>query len=158
MDDAIAEIRPKADPNAGHSLQAEDVLHVEQAIAASGEDARRIDATRYPQPVIEPEGGFTIEREDAVLQPLSLDSFAQVREYVSRYRVEYSLTDPQGKTLIDKQAVELRRGVLKFNPMIDVTRAERDAYIAEHRLPFHPLVARGDAETPALYLGVRRGE
>jgi phosphoadenosine phosphosulfate reductase len=38
---------------------------------------------------------------------------------------------------------ELRRGVLKFNPMIDVTRAERDAYIAEHQLPFHPLVARG---------------
>lgn len=38
---------------------------------------------------------------------------------------------------------ELRRGVLKFNPMIDVTRAERDAYIQEHDLPFHPMVARG---------------
>lgn len=29
---------------------------------ADGEDARQIDAERYPQPVIEPEGGFTIER------------------------------------------------------------------------------------------------
>jgi phosphoadenosine phosphosulfate reductase len=38
---------------------------------------------------------------------------------------------------------ELRRGVLKFNPMIDVTRDERDAYIREHDLPFHPMVARG---------------
>ncbi len=38
---------------------------------------------------------------------------------------------------------ELRRGILKFNPMIDVTREERDRYIAEHQLPFHPLVARG---------------
>lgn len=38
---------------------------------------------------------------------------------------------------------ELRRGVLKFNPMIDVTRDERDAYIKEHDLPFHPMVARG---------------
>lgn len=38
---------------------------------------------------------------------------------------------------------ELRRGVLKFNPMIDVTREERDAYIREHALPFHPMVARG---------------
>ena len=38
---------------------------------------------------------------------------------------------------------ELRRGVLKFNPMIDVTREERDAYIREHQLPFHPMVARG---------------
>ncbi|MDB5977531.1 MAG: phosphoadenosine phosphosulfate reductase [Nevskia sp.] len=38
---------------------------------------------------------------------------------------------------------ELRRGILKFNPMIDVTREERDLYIREHQLPFHPLVARG---------------
>jgi phosphoadenosine phosphosulfate reductase len=38
---------------------------------------------------------------------------------------------------------ELRRGILKFNPMIDVTREERDLYIREHQLPFHPMVARG---------------
>lgn len=41
------------------------------------------------------------------------------------------------------QVFEERRGILKFNPMIDVSRAQRDAYIAEHRLPFHPLVAEG---------------
>jgi phosphoadenosine phosphosulfate reductase len=40
---------------------------------------------------------------------------------------------------------EERRGILKFNPMIDVTRQERDAYIREHELPLHPLVARGYA-------------
>jgi len=38
---------------------------------------------------------------------------------------------------------EVRRGIIKFNPMIDVTKAERDAYIREHDLPFHPLVAQG---------------
>lgn len=38
---------------------------------------------------------------------------------------------------------EVRRGIVKFNPMIDVTREERDRYIAEHQLPFHPLVAKG---------------
>ncbi len=38
---------------------------------------------------------------------------------------------------------EERRGIIKFNPMIDVTRGERDAYIAEHSVPFHPLVAEG---------------
>ncbi len=38
---------------------------------------------------------------------------------------------------------EDRRGIIKFNPMIDVNREERDAYIREHDLPFHPLVARG---------------
>lgn len=41
------------------------------------------------------------------------------------------------------EVFEWRRGILKFNPMIDVTRAERDAYIGEHQLPFHPLVAEG---------------
>jgi phosphoadenosine phosphosulfate reductase len=39
--------------------------------------------------------------------------------------------------------LEERRGILKFNPMLDVTKAERDAYLVEHRLPFHPLVAEG---------------
>ena len=38
---------------------------------------------------------------------------------------------------------EERNGIIKFNPMIDVTRDERDAYIEEHQLPFHPLVAKG---------------
>lgn len=38
---------------------------------------------------------------------------------------------------------EDRRGILKFNPMIDVSREERDAYIREHDLPFHPLVKQG---------------
>lgn len=38
---------------------------------------------------------------------------------------------------------EERRGMIKFNPMIDITREQRDAYIREHDLPFHPLVAEG---------------
>lgn len=40
---------------------------------------------------------------------------------------------------------ELRRGILKFNPMIDVSLEDRDTYIREHDLPFHPLVAKGYA-------------
>jgi len=43
----------------------------------------------------------------------------------------------------DLQIFEERRGIIKFNPMIDVTREQRDAYISEHDLPFHPLVADG---------------
>ncbi|HSW12760.1 MAG TPA: phosphoadenylyl-sulfate reductase [Solimonas sp.] len=38
---------------------------------------------------------------------------------------------------------EERRGILKFNPLIDVTREQRDAYILEHALPMHPLVEKG---------------
>jgi phosphoadenosine phosphosulfate reductase len=43
----------------------------------------------------------------------------------------------------DLAIFEERRGIIKFNPMIDVTREQRDAYIREHGLPFHPLVAQG---------------
>jgi len=38
---------------------------------------------------------------------------------------------------------EARSGIIKFYPLIDVTREQRDAYIKEHQLPFHPLVAVG---------------
>lgn len=40
---------------------------------------------------------------------------------------------------------EERRGIVKFNPMIDVTKEEREEYIRSHKLPFHPLVAEGYA-------------
>ena len=46
----------------------------------------------------------------------------------------------------DRAAMEVfeeRRGIIKFNPMIDVSKEQRDAYISEHKLPFHPLVAHG---------------
>ncbi len=38
---------------------------------------------------------------------------------------------------------EVRGGIIKFYPLIDVTKEERDAYIREHKLPFHPLVFKG---------------
>lgn len=38
---------------------------------------------------------------------------------------------------------EARNGIIKFYPLIDVTKEERDQYIREHNLPFHPLVAKG---------------
>ncbi len=41
------------------------------------------------------------------------------------------------------QVFDVRRGIIKFNPMIDVTSEERDAYIKQHHLPFHPLVEKG---------------
>ena len=54
-----------------------------------------------------------------------------------------SLMGWQTDNRAEMEIFEWRRGILKFNPMIDVTREERDAYIAEHELPFHPLVAEG---------------
>ncbi|MFK7781451.1 phosphoadenylyl-sulfate reductase [Psychroserpens sp.] len=38
---------------------------------------------------------------------------------------------------------ELRGDILKFYPLLDITKAQRDAFIKEHDLPFHPLVSKG---------------
>lgn len=38
---------------------------------------------------------------------------------------------------------EKRNGILKFYPLLDVTREERDDFIRDHHLPFHPLISKG---------------
>ncbi|WP_411894658.1 phosphoadenylyl-sulfate reductase [Winogradskyella sp. A2] len=38
---------------------------------------------------------------------------------------------------------EQRGNILKFYPLLDISKEKRDAYIEEHQLPFHPLVAKG---------------
>ena len=38
---------------------------------------------------------------------------------------------------------ENRGEILKFYPLLDVTKEERDNFIGKHELPFHPLVAKG---------------
>ncbi|MBN4078525.1 phosphoadenylyl-sulfate reductase [Gammaproteobacteria bacterium AH-315-C21] len=38
---------------------------------------------------------------------------------------------------------EFRGGMIKFYPLVDVSKEQRDAYIRDHKLPFHPLVAEG---------------
>ena len=38
---------------------------------------------------------------------------------------------------------EDRGGVIKFYPLLDVTREQREAYIKDHLLPFHPLQSKG---------------
>jgi phosphoadenosine phosphosulfate reductase len=38
---------------------------------------------------------------------------------------------------------EMRGEILKFYPLLDITKEQRDAYIEKHQLPFHPLVAKG---------------
>lgn len=38
---------------------------------------------------------------------------------------------------------EQRGNILKFYPLLDITKEDRDTYIEAHKLPFHPLVAKG---------------
>lgn len=37
---------------------------------------------------------------------------------------------------------EMRKGILKFYPLLTVTREEREAFIRDHHLPFHPLISK----------------
>jgi phosphoadenosine phosphosulfate reductase len=38
---------------------------------------------------------------------------------------------------------EERKSMVKFYPLLDVTSNEREAFIKDHHLPFHPLVSKG---------------
>lgn len=38
---------------------------------------------------------------------------------------------------------EERHGIVKFYPLLDISKEARDTYIKQHDLPFHPLVAKG---------------
>jgi len=38
---------------------------------------------------------------------------------------------------------EERNGILKFYPLLDSTKEERDQYMSKNNLPFHPLISKG---------------
>jgi LPS-assembly lipoprotein len=48
-------------------------------------------------------------RERTDTQPLAVDEFARAREYVMRYRVDFSLQGPDGTPLLEPQSIELQR-------------------------------------------------
>lgn len=74
--------------------------NIERALSATGARLAQYDEPAYR---------IVIASEETSTRALSINEFAQVREYVIRYAVQYSLLDPQGKVLIDRQSVELRR-------------------------------------------------
>ena len=56
-----------------------------------------------------PSATLKITNERWLTQPLSLDEFAQVREYLTRYRVDFVLQSADGKPLVEPQSIELSR-------------------------------------------------
>ena len=57
----------------------------------------------------QPSALLKITAEQWQTAPLSVDQFAQVREYVTRYKVSFSLQSVDGKPLIEPQDIELGR-------------------------------------------------
>ena len=61
-----------------------------------------------------------------------------------KYKVWASgLMDWQSDHRSSLDIFELRGEILKFYPLLDIKKEQRDAYIEEHQLPFHPLVSKG---------------
>lgn len=50
-----------------------------------------------------------IHSEKWTTMPLAIDELAQVREYITRYRVDFDLTAADGSVLLEKQPIELSR-------------------------------------------------
>ena len=90
---------------------------------------------------------FTIKDETYKKDPdlcCSINKVEPLFEIKDNYRIWASgLMRWQTEHRATLDVFEERNGIVKFYPLIDVTREERDRYIEEHRLPFHPLVAKG---------------
>ena len=56
-----------------------------------------------------PSAALKITDEAWNTAPLSVDQFARVREYVTRYRVDFVLSDREGKPMMTPQSIELSR-------------------------------------------------
>ncbi|MHA6279958.1 phosphoadenylyl-sulfate reductase [Salinimicrobium sp. CAU 1759] len=62
----------------------------------------------------------------------------------SRYTVWVSgLMEWQSDHRASLNIFENRGEILKFYPLLDVSKEQRDQFISENKLPFHPLVAKG---------------
>jgi outer membrane lipopolysaccharide assembly protein LptE/RlpB len=57
----------------------------------------------------QPSAALRVTAESWRTVPLSVDQFARVREYVTRYRVDFEVADSAGTLLVPRQTIELSR-------------------------------------------------
>lgn len=90
---------------------------------------------------------YTIKDETWETDPdfcCSINKVEPLQEIKKNYNVWVSgLIRWQTEHRANLDIFEFRGGLIKFYPLLDVTKEERDAYIRDHKLPFHPLVAQG---------------
>lgn len=76
----------------------------------------------------------------------SINKVEPLQEVKKQYKVWVSgLMRWQTEHRASLDVFEYRGGMIKFYPLVDVTKQQRDDYIREHKLPFHPMVAKGYA-------------
>lgn len=96
---------------------------------------------------IKEEHDFTTQDETWKKNPdlcCSINKVKPLENIKKQYKVWVSgLMEWQSDHRASLDIFEMRGEILKFYPLLDITKEERDAYIEKHQLPFHPLVAKG---------------
>ena len=89
-----------------------------------------------------PSSALKITNEAWTTAPLSVDQFAQVREYVTRYRVDFVLVDAGGTPVIEPQSIELSREYTYDISASAGSPAEQELIQRELRRDMHAAILR----------------
>ena len=74
----------------------------------------------------------------------NINKVEPLNQIKSKYKIWVSgLMKWQSNNRSSLNFFEERNGVIKFYPLLDVSKEERSSFIKEHHLPFHPLISKG---------------
>jgi phosphoadenosine phosphosulfate reductase len=95
----------------------------------------------------EKDNRFTLENKTWEKDPdycCAVNKVNPLMELKEKYKVWASgLMRSQNDYRKNLRIFEMRSGILRFYPIVDITPEQRDGYILWHKLDFHPLVAEG---------------
>lgn len=121
--------------------------HFEDTLRYKDELTKRYGLNVFSIGALKEEHDFTTKDQTWTKNPDFCCSINKVRPLdviKNNYKVWVSgLMEWQSDHRASLDIFELRGEILKFYPLLDISKEKRDAYIEEHQLPFHPLVAKG---------------
>lgn len=121
--------------------------HFDETIDYKSQLTNRYDLTVRSISALQEEHAFTDKDETWKKNPDFCCSINKVRPLdmiKQNYNVWISgLMEWQSDHRATLDIFELRGEILKFYPLLDISKEQRNQYIEEHQLPFHPLVAKG---------------
>ena len=121
--------------------------HFEETIAYKKELTKKYGLNVNSIGALKNEHEFTTKDETWRKNPdfcCSINKVSPLETIKKKYSVWVSgLMEWQSDHRSSLNIFEERGEILKFYPLLDVTKEERDEYIEQNKLPFHPLVAKG---------------
>ena len=121
--------------------------HFEDTLKYKAELTKRYELKVHSISALKDEHEFTTKDETWSKNPdfcCSINKVKPLDIIKNQYKIWVSgLMEWQSDHRSTLDIFELRGEILKFYPLLDISKEKRDAYIAKHDLPFHPLVAKG---------------